>query len=72
MGRTKAAKLRLTDGLLSEKKDQSCFKIEQSKLPKLIGDKKRLKQLLINLIKNAVKFTTKGLIKVCADYNYQK
>ena len=41
------------------------------KLPRLIGDKRRLLQVLINLLKNAVKFTSSGKIKVTARYENQ-
>lgn len=42
----------------------------RGKLPKLLnGDERRLKQVLINLIKNAKKFTTEGAIEVKACYN---
>ena len=38
-------------------------------IPDLMGDERRLKQVLINLIRNAFKFTHKGHIKVLACYN---
>ena len=37
-------------------------------LPLLVGDKRRFKQVLMNLIKNAIKFTNQGVIKVKAHY----
>ena len=35
----------------------------------IIGDKLRLKQILINLVKNALKFTKEGYIKLVAAYD---
>ena len=38
--------------------------------PKLYGDYRRFKQVMINLLKNAIKFTSKGFIKIKVGYNY--
>ena len=38
----------------------------------LMGDERRLNQVLINLVKNAFKFTTEGYIKIQACYNREE
>ena len=40
------------------------------KLPNLVGDNKRFQQVVINLVKNAMKFTLKGFISIKARYCY--
>ena len=35
----------------------------------MIGDERRFKQVMINLIKNALKFTSKGQIKIKSSYD---
>lgn len=37
-------------------------------MPKLVGDKRRFKQILLNLVKNALKFTREGEITVTMNY----
>ena len=38
----------------------------------LIGDEVRLKQILINLCKNGLKFTRKGAVQILASYDMSR
>ena len=47
------------------------LRIREEQFPdQLVGDQIRLKQVLINLTKNALKFTVGGTIKIVAAYDY--
>ena len=39
-------------------------------MPKLMGDGRRLKQILMNLVKNAIKFTEEGSIDIYVNYSH--
>ena len=41
-------------------------------MPRLKGDERRFQQVMINLIKNAIKFTQKGEVEIKACYNREK
>ena len=42
---------------------------DNCELPLLVGDERRFKQVLVNLIKNALKFTFKGRIDLRVNYD---
>ena len=39
-------------------------------LPNLVGDSRRIKQILVNLVKNSIKFTKKGGITLSVSYDF--
>lgn len=61
----------VTKGLIKEKSVNLHTNIVDD-LPKSFGDKRRLRQIFLNLVSNAVKFTPKGDITISAEYRNDK
>jgi len=55
-----------------QEKNLELVKEYDSRIPEiLLGDSIRLNQILINLVSNAVKFTSKGTISICVNLMYE-
>lgn len=59
------ASISTAKGLVKEKDIELRVDIEDD-LPHIIGDKRRIRQIMLNLISNAVKFTTEGSVSITA------
>jgi signal transduction histidine kinase len=63
-----SATLSVTKGLIKDKPIQLDTQIA-SDLPSTFGDKRRLRQVFINLVSNAVKFTSEGSVSIVAKHD---
>ena len=50
---------------------ESVMSVDQlPEVPRLIGDERRIKQILMNLVRNALKFTEQGFIYLAVSYSH--
>jgi len=57
----------------AEEKDLEFKLILNASLPKVVfGDERKIKQIMLNLISNAIKFTDEGVVSVKIDYDYKQ
>lgn len=61
----------ITKGLLKNKPIELIADVEEN-LPRLNADKRRIRQIFLNLVSNAVKFTPQGSITITARYQADK
>lgn len=54
----------LLESRAQEKNISFCCTVAEGEIPLVLGDPTRIKQVLINLINNAIKFTEKGFVEV--------
>ena len=64
------ATVSIAKGLVKNKPIELNVEIEEN-LPHIYGDKRRIRQILLNLVSNAVKFTQKGGVTITAQHHHE-